>query len=197
MIKELLEAKETDSFDELCVRLGNFLGIGKAVPPKVLLRAIDDPPFADNLIVCRNTPGFLQSLFDDPKTSQYDGDAGKKQENGKSNTELITKAATAFLKWGKAGFSTVDEATLERRENACLACPNLSEPKNKLQKLVAVKLDKERVGRKTGDKTCKICGCNVSRKMKLPGESCPDSHPAIEGMTRWNEPQRVSAAVAE
>lgn len=197
MIKELLEAKETDSFDELCARMGNFLGIGKAVPPKVLLRAIDDPPFADNLILCRNTPGFLQPLFDDPKTAQYDQAAKEDQKKSRSNTELITKAATAFLKWGRTGFSTVDEATLERRENACLSCPNLTAPEKKLQKLVAVKLDKERTGRRTGDKTCRLCGCNVSRKMRLPGESCPDSHPAISGVTRWNEPQAVAEAVAQ
>lgn len=197
MIKELLEAKETDSFDDLCLRFGNFLGIGKAVPPKVLLRAIEDPVFANDLIVSRNTPGFLQPLFDDPKTAQFDTQKEENQPKGKTNGQLLSKAAKAFVNWGKAGFTSVDEATLERRENACLSCPNLTAPEKTLQKLVATKLDAERIGRRTGDKTCTLCGCNISRKIRLPSESCPDAHPAMAGMNRWGEPRLEPELVAE
>jgi hypothetical protein len=185
MIKELLEVKETDSFDELCDRFGNFLGIGKSVPPKVLLRAVEDPVYANDLIISRNTPGFLQPLFDDPETARYDKE--KENHKAKTNGELVSKAFKSLLSWGKTGFTVVDNETLERRENACLSCPNLSDPENTLQQLVASKLDTERVGRRTGKKVCSMCGCNVSKKIKLPSEACPDAHPAMAGMNRWGE----------
>jgi hypothetical protein len=191
MIQELIETKETDSFDDLCLRLGDFLGIGKAVPLKVLLRAINDPAYANDLIVSRNMPGFLQPLFDDPQTAFYATHDVQGREQEKSNSELLSKAARAFIGWGKTGFSVVDQTTLERRENACLACPNLTAPEKALQKLAASRLDAGKIGRRTGNKVCTLCGCNVSKKIRLPGEACPDNHPAEAGKNRWGEPQPV------
>jgi hypothetical protein len=190
MIQELLETKETDSFDDLCLRLGNFLGIGKPVPAKVLLRAVNDPPFASDLIISRNMPGFLQPLFDDPKTALYEESLLPVKKKTKTNSELLSKAAKAFIGWGKTGFSVVDESTLERRENACLSCPNLTDPEKTLQKLAASKLESGKIGRRTGAKVCTLCGCNISKKIRLPGEACPDNHPALAGMNRWGEAKR-------
>ena len=188
MIKELLDAKDSDSIPDLCLRLGTFLGLEKAVPENVLMRAINDPPFANDLITCRNTPGFLGALFDDPVTRSYDVNASE----SKSNLDLISKATTAFIKWGKAGFSTVDLETLERRENACLRCPHLKDPERTLQKLMSGKKSSEKVGSRVGKKVCELCGCTVSKKMRLPTESCPSADPILVGMTRWNEPIAVS-----
>ncbi len=191
MIKELLEMKDTDSLSEMCEKFGTFLGLDKPVPENVLLRAIDDPTFAGNLITCRNTPAFLDSLFADPKNKVY-GLPEIREAKSPTSAELIGKAATAFINWGKAGFSTVDVETLARREDACLACPNLKQPEHVLQKLMPSKKVEEKVGARTGKRVCSLCGCNVGKKMRIPGESCPDSHPTLSGMSRWGEPTTAS-----
>jgi hypothetical protein len=187
MIKELLDIKDSDSLPEMCARFGEFLGLDKPVPMNVLLRAIDDPPFASDLITCRNTPAFLEALFNDHRNNAY----GKPEvEKAKSPTsaELIGKAASAFINWGKAGFSTVDMQTLERREDACLECPNLKDPEHILQKIVPSKKAAGKTGSRTGKRVCALCGCNAAKKMRLPSEACPDKHPTLSGITRWGEP---------
>jgi len=125
MIQALLNTNETTPLPEMCARLGQVLGLEKPVPQAVLLRAIDDPAFAADLITCRNAPGFLAALFDDRRTRAY-APAGAPTQA--SSIALAAKAAAALTRWGKAGFSTVDASTLERRESACLACPNLAAP---------------------------------------------------------------------
>ena len=75
MIQALLNTTETTPLPEVCARLGQVLGLEKPVPQAVLLRAIDDPAFAADLITCRNAPGFLAALFDDRllTASAWDG----------------------------------------------------------------------------------------------------------------------------
>jgi len=185
MIQELLAVKENESLPEMCERLGIFLGLEKPVPINVLLRAIDDPLYASDLIICRNAPGFLIPLLKDPKNQAY---APSQEIESKSNWELTQKAVKTLVNWGKAGFSVVDDETLERRENACLACPHLSEPQKLVQKIIPSKEINQKIGQRTGKKVCNLCGCNVSKKIRIPSESCPDKHPTQAAMTRWGEP---------
>ncbi len=211
MIQELLEIKDTQSLPEMCDRFGAWLGVETPVPPRVLLRALDDEGYASDLITCRNAPAFLEALFTDPRNAAWEQraaaavaatppsaataaatsaeDAGSGAAGTPGNLELVGRAAQAFLRWGKAGFSTVDRETLERRENACLACPHLSEPDRLLQKL-AGRAAAEEVGSRTGKRICGQCGCTVGRKMRLASESCPVAHPTLVGLTRWGEPVR-------
>jgi hypothetical protein len=185
MIQALLNTNETTPLPEMCARLGQVLGLGKPVPQAVLLRAIDDPAFAADLITCRNAPGFLAALFDDRRTRAYVPLAAPTQA---SSIALAAKAAAALTRWGRAGFSTVDAATLERRESACLACPNLAAPQAAIQKLAARDIADDRAGQRLGNKICMLCGCLVSKKIHLPTEACPDPHPTRANVTRWGEP---------
>jgi hypothetical protein len=185
MIQELLDIRPTDSFQDMCNRMGAFLGIEKQMPENAMRRAIQDQDFANNLITCRNAPGFLEVLLNDPGNEQYAMDAAG--DSQLSNADLIQKAAGAFLRWGKAGFSVVDDKVLEARENACLACENLSKPEKMLQKLVTSK-PKEQIGKRTADCVCKLCGCSISKKIRLPSESCPALHPENRQLNRWSEP---------
>lgn len=184
MIQELLDIKPSDSFQNMCDRMGAFLGMNTSMPENAMRRAIEDPDFANNLITCRNAPDFLEVLLVDPKNEQYAEDAAK--DSKVSNTELIQKAASALLRWGKAGFSVVDNATLEKREDACLACENLIKPQTALQKLVTSKA-KEQVGKRISDCVCKLCGCSLSKKIRLPSESCPAMHPKNSKVNRWGD----------
>jgi hypothetical protein len=193
MIQELLEIKPNESFPEMCARLGTILGLDEPIPENVLHRAIDDPGFANDLITCRNAPEFLRVLINDARNADYIPKVSETKTI--NNKELIQNASKALLRWGKAGFSVVDDATLEKREDSCLACPNLLAPEKMLQKLVGKKT-KAVIGRRTGKQVCSLCGCNVSKKIRIPTESCPAQHPTKIGLTRWEEamPMKTSAA---
>lgn len=177
--------RDTTSLPEMCGKLGEVLGMDKPVPMQVLLRAVDDPVFANDLITSRGAPGFLSALFDDRRTRAY---TSAVEENQATSLALAGKAASALMRWGKAGFSTVDEAVLERRETACVNCPNLADPKNVLQKLLPSAETANKPGSRLGGSICSLCGCIAGKKIRLPTESCPDAHPVASGVTRWSEP---------
>ncbi len=189
MIQQLLQVSESTPVPEMRERLGEVLGIGRPVPLPVLLRAIDDPGFAADLITCRQSPAFLTALFDDRRTRAY-GPAAETADV--SPAQLAGKAALAFARWGKAGFSTVDTETLDRREQACLACPHLGDAQSMLQKLVPTGAVADRVGSRLGRKICTLCGCVATKKIRLPTEACPGEHPLRAGLTRWEEPARTA-----
>lgn len=181
MIQELLDIKPTDSFLEMRARMGAFLGLEEPLPENAMRRAINDEDFANSLITCRDAPGFLKPLINDPKNEIY-----ATKEANLSNTQLIGKATQAFVKWGKAGFSVVDKDILEKRENACLGCENLMKPETALQKLVSSEAS-DQIGRRTSNASCRACGCNISKKIRLPTEACPVEDKNQAGFTKWGE----------
>jgi hypothetical protein len=189
MIQQLLDVSKSTPLPEMRERLGEVLGLDRPVPLPVLLRAIDDPGFAGDLITCRGSPAFLTALFDDRRTRAY---APAAEVADASPAKLAGKAALAFARWGKAGFSTVDPETLDRREQACLACPHLGDPQSLLQKLVPTGAVADRVGSRLGRKICTLCGCVATKKIRLPTEACPGEHPVRAGLTRWEEPARTA-----
>jgi len=184
MIQDLLDIKPTDSFQDMCDRMTTFLGMKTRMPENAMRRAIDDPDFANDLITCRNAPDFLEALLGDPGNESY---AITKTEAGISNIELLKKASGALLRWGKAGFSTVDDEVMEKRENACLGCEYISKPETALQKLVTSK-SKEQIGKRVADCVCKLCGCSLGKKIRLPSEACPAVLPGNDALNRWSEP---------
>jgi hypothetical protein len=184
---------------ELRQRLGEFLGLPGPAPEEVVRRALDDPSFETDLITARGVPGFLRALFDQPATRGYAVlDAGPTvpdpaapspaMPSPAGSAALIARAVGAVLRWGKAGFATVPIEDLRRREDACLACPHLSEPRAAVQKLVPAGPAGDRTGARTGRKVCGLCGCVVARKIRLVTESCPAEHPRRAGLSRWGEP---------
>jgi hypothetical protein len=189
MIQELLEIKPSDSIPEMCTRMGTFLGLSGQIPEEAIRRAIEDQDYANNLITCRNSPEFLKALLNDPQNKNY---VSEKSDDGEvSNANLIQNAASAFIRWGKAGFSVVDDDTLERREDACLACENLVKPEKTLQKLITSK-SKDKIGKRAADCVCNLCGCSISKKIRLPSESCPGKDPNNAELNRWGEPFSVT-----
>lgn len=167
-----------------------ILGLDEPVSAEVLLAALADETYAHNLLVSRKEPAFLKHLLAHPPGSPATTPATDSSAEviETSNLELIGRAGKALFNWGKVGFAVVDDETLKRREDACLSCPNLEEPQKLLQKLVGSAASPDKIGRRTGAKTCRLCGCNTSKKIRLPSERCPDKHPVSEGLTRWGEP---------
>lgn len=182
MIKDTLVIDQ--QLEDKCWEFAQILGLSETVSPEVLQAATEDETYAHNLLVCRTEPAFLNYLLANPPKPPTPNFVQK----DKSNLELVGKASKALLKWARTGFSVVDDETLKRRENSCLACPNLSEPQKLVQKLIPSKEVTQKLGQRTGNKVCNLCGCNVSKKIRLPSESCPDKHPTAADMTRWEEP---------
>jgi hypothetical protein len=159
----------------------------------VMQAALDDPTYAHNLLICRSEPVFLKHLLAHPPKRPA-MPSPEQVHTDQSNLALIARASKALARWAKTGFSVVDDKVLERRENACLDCPNLVAPTKLLQKLVASHQAVETIGQRTGHKICDLCGCNVSKKIRLSTESCPAKHPTQPGMTRWSETREIQGA---
>ncbi|MVO98268.1 hypothetical protein [Paenibacillus lutrae] len=103
-----------------------------------------------------------------------------------SNTELAKKAGQALWKWARTGFATVEDDVYRRRMSACEACPHIQSKPDKLLYNALSSATSATGG--AAEKICGKCGCVLSKKTRLPTESCPDEHPDLAGMTRWEEP---------
>jgi hypothetical protein len=160
---------------EQCRQFGEILGIGEPVAESVLAAAIENPTYATNLLVCRGRPDLLATLLSRPPR--------RRDAAAMSSGELMRKGVEALWRWGRTGFSVVEDAVLQRRLAACETCPNLSSPPadKKLLYVLAGSMG-------TRQPVCRRCGCVVTRKARLPGESCPDPHPELPGVSRWSEP---------
>ncbi|MEL7222195.1 MAG: hypothetical protein AAGJ93_12805 [Bacteroidota bacterium] len=178
-MNELLKVQPTDTKEQLCQRLSAYLGLNKPVPEAVLLRTLAEPIFAKRLLAARNNLRLLLPLLND--------DINERFKLKSSNLELIRKATAAFIKWGKSGFTIVDQDTLRRRETACLDCPHTGLSERFLQKMVARQKVTGVPGKRLGASICKLCNCVLDKKIKLSTESCPDAHPELKGQTRWGE----------
>jgi hypothetical protein len=189
MIDDLLDIKEGETVDELRARLARALGREEPVPLEAFLRAMDDPSYFSYLLTSRNAPGFLEPLLHDPANARF----APAEQKHNSNRALAGRATKALVQWGKAGFSIVDDETLARREAACLSCPNLTDPSAALQKLLPAKHAADTLGRRTGNKVCAECGCQVAKKMRIPTEQCPAEDPERQGHTRWGEARSAGA----
>jgi hypothetical protein len=153
------------------------LGLKAPVSLAVLQAAMQDESYAHNLRVSSRTPALLKMLLAKPPDVRA---AGVRF----TNAQLAGKALEAVGRWAKSGFSVVDAATLQRRREACDACPRRSPAPDQL----AYKLTPG-----AGD-VCAMCGCRIDAKIRLPSESCPDRHPTREGLTRWGEAIKRSSA---
>ncbi|HEX8104898.1 MAG TPA: hypothetical protein VF533_19920 [Solirubrobacteraceae bacterium] len=177
--------------DELRARFGRVLGLDGPVPVAAFIRATKDESYFGYLLTSRNAPGFLEPLLNDPANERYE----PKTRPTASNSGLAGEAAKALVRWGRAGFSVADGETIRRREDACLRCPHLAEPTRRIQQILPSRPVADAVGRRTGDKVCSECGCQVAKKFRLPSEQCPVEDADRPGFTRWGEPVRAKGPV--
>ena len=181
----LTDAVEGETLEEKCFALGQLLGLNDAVPENVFLAAIEFPLYGQKLLAKKNNPAVLEQLLNNPPELPLYSSSGVKRSY--SNNELMAKAAKALVKWGFSGFKKVSDDVLQRREAACLACPNLSEPESNLQRFTASSTVIDKLGYRTGNKVCGVCGCVVKNKMKLSTETCPVASDTDPAVNRWGE----------
>lgn len=166
-------------------QLEELLNLTEGVSEEVFLCTIHNKTYAQNLLMCKDSREFLNYLLQNPPLESLKNIS----KSELTNMELAQNATKAIVSWAKSGFSSADFEMLERRENACLSCEYLGKPGKVLQKLITSK-SKEHIGKRAADCVCKLCGCSISKKIRLASESCPASHPDNAGLSRWNEPAR-------
>ncbi len=171
-----LDALTGETFAEKCKTFGYVLGLDNPVPAKVLAAALENPDYAKRLLAQRGGP-HLYDLINNPPEKRFKI----------STSSLISKAGKALLQWGISGFPTVSKEMLQKREDACLACPNLVESTLVLQKITASAKITNEYGHRTGNKSCSLCGCVIRNKIRLETESCPMEDAANPGMNLWGE----------
>lgn len=184
----LEKMRESDSWEEVCERFGEYLGLDNPAPPEVVNRALKDDIFIHYLIVCRNYPDYLKKLLDDPKNKNFlnsdeelIGYAPKDEKKKLSNFDLVRRASHSLVKWAGTGFEPMNQQRYETRLDACRNCEHLVDPPKKLVYKIKLKSNSDM-------RICNECGCVAARKARLPTESCPVPHPFRPGFTKWNEP---------
>jgi hypothetical protein len=175
---------DAQALEESCMDFALTLGLERPVSAQVLEAALRDETYARHLLTSRRNPTMLTYLLAHPPKPRASAAAPPKF----SDVELVKRAATALLRWGKVGFTVVGKETLERRRAACMSCPNLTAAPGKL--IYKLTLADE------SDMICGLCGCGVRKKMKLSSESCPAPHSELPGMSRWGEPRHPEAGDA-
>ncbi|WP_338551342.1 hypothetical protein [Paenibacillus sp. KS-LC4] len=212
-MKSAAQEAFTGSIKEQCEQFGIILGLNGPVSEKVLFAAVHDASYAHNLLSARRSEMFLTHLLNNPPVVEMDGgeeilvtpealarevsDASRpdakevtaftgESSATHSNADLAKKAGQALWKWARAGFATVEDDVYHKRMSACMTCPHIQNKPNKL--LYNALSATTSVAADAAEKICGKCGCVLSKKTKLPTESCPDDHPELVGMTRWEEP---------
>lgn len=111
MIPVLYELEEVGDWNEICLILGNYLGLYQPVPDVVLKRAMQDDRFAGHLFMSKNRPHLLKLLFDDPKNSSYDH-----PEIGKnSDPEILSNGGPKLWELSEAANSNPEEKAYNKK----------------------------------------------------------------------------------
>jgi len=139
---------------EKCKEFGDILGLDSPVSENVLYGALYDDSYANALVKSKEDEDSLTMLLENPPTIA-----------NKNTSKLLKNAGMALARWAMNGFNTLTADDVEKRRKICMACPHLGKPKeskNILYKLVS------------RGHICKICGCKVESKVRLPDEKCPE-----------------------
>ena len=169
------QSLQVRTIEEQCAVLGKILGLQQAVSADVLSAAIADPTYAHNLLVARGRTTYLDHLLSHPPSLSSAPDF--------SRAELMRRAGVSLFRWARTGFTKVTEERYHKRLAACQACPfrkRPSESRKAFYRLAGVDVDKISI--------CGKCGCVVEEKARRTSDTCPDAHPQINGLNRWEEP---------
>jgi hypothetical protein len=179
METNLSELRQMADMQEACLKFGQLLGLDAPVPPGVLYAAMNDEDYVRNLLLSRRNADMLALLLRQAPAIEPMGPVEAAPAKH-SNMELIGKATKALVNWGRAGFSTVEEAVYKKRLAACERCDQLDAPPDKLLYKISLKRGEDK-------RTCKACGCVVSRKARLTSDTCPLEDAANPTFNRWGE----------
>lgn len=179
---KIIENMDTD-IESQCRELGKILGLNVPVSKEVLFAAIEKEEYGHNLLVSKGTPFLLETLLKNPPKIEK----VVEKENDVSNIQLMKKAIKALGNWANTGFSIVEDDILKTREDACLSCEHIADPTKILQKIISNKDIIGVIGKRTGNKVCRLCGCNIAKKIRLPSETCPSVSSKNPKLSLWGD----------
>jgi len=169
-----------ETMADKCRTFAYMLGLDHPVPEAVLVAAVENSSYGRRILASRHNEQQLQDLLNNPPgyppTARF------------STGILLSKASKALMKWAVNGFATASPDTLEKREAACLDCPNLTAATNSLQQYSAPSTVGTKAGTRTGNSVCALCGCVVRNKIRLATETCPAACADDPSVNRWGEP---------
>jgi hypothetical protein len=169
-----------ETIADKCKTFAYMLGLDTPVTERVLIAALENPGYGRRLLASSENEKTLYDLLNNPPITNA-------SSSHFSNGALLNKASKALMKWAISGFPTVPKDVLKKREDACLACPNLTEPSTMLQRFSAPSHQDTGIGSRTGNKICLSCGCVVRNKIRLATEACPERSAGGEDKNRWGE----------
>lgn len=123
-------------------------------------------------------------------------------QNNKNNNEdytkdfsLFDKALRSIISWSKSGFSTVDEETLIRREEACLSCPYMKGQRSNMSEVVSSQNISNYLKDITSNMICGLDNTQIRIKARQLSGCCPDTRIIDPGLTRWGESYKYKELV--
>lgn len=159
-----------------CRRFAELLGLSEPVTPPVLKGALDNEMYARNLLLTRHHQKYLKYLLAHPPSVDSTGS----EMSSISTKALVKNAASALARWAEIGFTAVDDAIYADRLAACAQCPHRTEAPATRGLIYAA-------AGGAGKGICRLCGCPIDRKARMPTERCPDPHPDRPGVSRWGD----------
>lgn len=184
------DMSKATSVEQLRQQMGEFLQLEHPVTERAALACVLQPDYARRLLAARGHPAMLAHLLAaapqvDRRHSRFrfQAEDAPARTDGLSSAQLIADASKSILRWAVSGFAPVDDATYERRLNACAGCEHLTRPDDRLIYKLATAFDASR-------SVCGLCGCVVAKKARVPHETCPGTDPNDDRQTRWGEKKK-------
>jgi hypothetical protein len=166
--------------------LASRLALSEPVAPEVLINIANDPNEGVNLWIARSDPDAVENLL--RQLSRLPSPPDEDQE------VLLARVDEVLDDLEAVAAITADDATIRRREQACLQCPRLKATTSQLKALFASHDAAAPPGAKVHDLMCGACRCQLGRKVRWLTQGCPLAHPSRPGLTRWDEPIRTGGA---
>jgi hypothetical protein len=173
-----LAVQRTEAWASRARSLADKLGLSAPVAPEVLHHLAQDPNYGVNLLIARGNEPVLRALLGRSPargSAPFDEDAA------------LAKVDEALEDIDAVSAICADADTVARREQACLACPDLVGTPQQLKRL-AVRIEQAQPpGWTAHDLHCLACGCQLGRKLRWLTQHCPRPHAEQPGLTRWGE----------
>ena len=141
MLNNLMEIKNATSWEELCHKLGIYLGLGEPAPVAVVRRVVQDHNFARYLVSSRNRSDMLEVLLNDSHNKDFEK---TKEAECTSGSEIFLQTAISVYKWCKIGYIDPEMREYSRRYETYLKSEKLKNPEATPCKCTDIKVDEFR-----------------------------------------------------
>ncbi|HEX3043486.1 MAG TPA: cysteine desulfurase family protein [Bacillota bacterium] len=137
----LAEIKNAISWEDLCGKFGDYLGLEGPAPLAVTRRTARDDNFARYLISARNQRDMLELLLKDPRNKEFEL---LNESDPAWKTQALKQTALSIYKWSQVGYQDPKEMEYSRRYQVYLQAEKFKNPETKSCKCTEIKVDEFR-----------------------------------------------------